>query len=188
MIIEQIRREHGYMIRLLAILKKKLVTLRDEKPINYSLVKEIVDYLCNYSEKTHHPKEDIIYRYYMQHYGAQHRAENEEMKNLEEEHIALSKKSHEFLDLVEMILRDAVVPQDVFIAQLESFIITQKSHLDIEEKEILPLINSTFSTQDWQAVESQWQQPDDDPVFGDTIADRYKQLAQRVRQTNAEEN
>ena len=161
--------------------------LRNEKSINYSLVKEIADYLCNYSEKTHHPKEDLIYLYYIEHYGAQHKVENQEMQNLEEEHIALSKKSHEFLDIVNMILRDAVVPQDVFIAQLESLIKAQKSHLDCEEKEILPLINDTFSAQDWLVVESQWEQPEDDPVFGANIADQYKQLAKRVRQKDTDE-
>lgn len=184
MIIEQIRREHGYMVRLLAILKKKLMALRDEKPINYTLVKEIVDYLCSYSEKTHHPKEDILYKYYIEHYGAENQVQGNTMKNLEADHIALAKRSHEFMDIVEMILQDAVVPQDVFMAQLESFIKAQKAHLDLEEQEILPVISNTFSTQDWQVVEGMWEHPGDDPVFGDTIADQYKQLAKRVRQAD----
>lgn len=184
MIIEQIRREHGYMVRLLAILKKKLTALRDEKPINYSLVKEIVDYLCSYSEKTHHPKEDILYQYYIEHYGAENQVRGNTMKNLEADHVALAKRSHEFMDIVEMILQDAVVPQDVFMAQLEGFIKAQKAHLDLEEQEILPVISNTFSTQDWQVVESMWEHPGDDPVFGDTIADQYKQLAKRVRQAD----
>ncbi|MEZ9891550.1 hemerythrin domain-containing protein, partial [Vibrio lentus] len=32
----------------------------------------------------------------------------------------------------------------------------------------------------------QWQLPEDDPVFGQTIADQYKQLADRVRQSEGE--
>ncbi|WED22345.1 hemerythrin domain-containing protein [Vibrio sp. JC009] len=186
MMIEQIRREHGYMVRLLAILRKKLNKIKEEQPINYSLVKEIVDYLSSHSESTHHPKEDILYQYYMEHYGAAHTVENQEMKNLELEHKVLSEKTHEFMGIVDMILQDAVVPLDVFSEQLESFILEQKRHLDFEEREILPLISETFTTEDWQAVESQWDKSDDDPVFGDTIADKYKQLAERVRQTEDE--
>lgn len=53
MMMEQIHREHGYMVRLLAILKKKWSMLKEEKPINYSLVKEIVDYLSTHSETVH---------------------------------------------------------------------------------------------------------------------------------------
>lgn len=186
MMIEQIRREHGYMVRLLAILRKKLNHIRNEEPINYSLVKEIVDYLSSHSESTHHPKEDILYQYYIDHYGAKHKEENREMQNLEEEHVALAQKTHEFLDIVDMILQDAVVPLDMFAQQLEKFIDDQKHHLDFEEKEILPVINDTFTTEDWQAVEKLWDKSDDDPVFGDTIADKYKQLAERVRQNDKE--
>ncbi|WP_375751296.1 hemerythrin domain-containing protein [Vibrio sp. HN007] len=186
MMIEQIRREHGYMVRLLAILRKKLNRIRSEEPINYSLIKEIVDYLSSHSESTHHPKEDILYQYYIKTYGAGDKVHNQEMKDLEKDHVELSAKTHDFLDIVEMILQDAVVPLDVFADQLESFIQEQKRHLDFEEHEVLPVINKTFTTHDWQAVESLWEQTDDDPVFGDTIADKYKQLAERVRQTDQE--
>lgn len=85
MMLERIHREHGYMVRLLAILRKKLIRLRDEEPINYSLVKEIVDYLCDHSERTHHPKEDLIYHYFIEKYG-----EQKQIQNLELEHIELS--------------------------------------------------------------------------------------------------
>lgn len=85
-----------------------------------------------------------------------------------------------------MILQDAVVPQDVFVSHLEEFIHSQKRHLELEERKILPLIEELFTTEDWQQVESLWGENDDDPVFGDTIADRYKQLADRVRQSDME--
>ncbi|MFC5076634.1 Hemerythrin HHE cation binding domain protein [Vibrio thalassae] len=181
MMIERIRREHGYMVRLLAILNRKLHLLESEQPINYNIVKEIVDYLANHSEKIHHPKEDILYRYFIDKYGAQ-----EPVENLESDHLELSEKTHDFLDVVEMILQDSVVPQQVFTSRLSLFIQDQKRHLDFEEQAVLPLIEKRFTTQDWQAVESQWTVVEDDPVFGDTIADRYKQLAARVRQNELE--
>ncbi|MDE1338947.1 hemerythrin domain-containing protein [Vibrio aestuarianus] len=181
MMIERIRREHGYMARLLAILRSKLHQLKNEQSVNYALLREIVDYLGSHSETVHHPKEDIIYRYYIEHYGQQN-----EIENLEKEHSELSGITHDFLDIVDMILQDAVVPQHVFIEQLEAFISSQKQHLELEEQSILPLISQTFTIADWQAVEVQWSQSEDDPVFGETIAEQYQQLAQRVRQTASE--
>ncbi|MDR9827472.1 hemerythrin domain-containing protein [Vibrio sp. FNV 38] len=181
MMIERIRREHGYMIRLLAMLRRKLVALKEEQTINYSLVREIVDYLANHSNSIHHPKEDILYHYYTEHYG-----HNQGMENLEDEHIALSNKTHDFLDLIEMILADAVIPQDVFIAQLEDFLSMQRKHLEFEEQSILPLIANAFTPQDWQQVEALWDKEDIDPVFGDTIADEYVLLADRVRRGERE--
>ncbi|GAM54245.1 hypothetical protein JCM19231_237 [Vibrio ishigakensis] len=181
MMLERIHREHGYMVRLLAILRKKLIRLRDEEPINYSLVKEIVDYLCDHSERTHHPKEDLIYHYFIEKYG-----EQKQIQNLEKEHVELSKLTHEFLDVVDMILQDAVVPSDLFSSQLENFIQQQKRHLDLEEQDIIPLIKQTFDISDWQHLEQEWGTQEEDPVFGETIADRYKQLAERVKQTEKE--
>lgn len=177
MIIERIRREHGYMSRLLAILRRKLVLLQDEKSVNYPLVKEIIDYLSSHSEAVHHPKEDLIYHYYVEKYGKQ-----SGVVDLEEDHKVLAGRTSEFLELIEMVLQDAVVPQDIIISQLSDFIKFQKAHLDMEEKEIIPLILDTFTEEDWAHVELQWSNSDDDPVFGDTIAERYKHLASRVRQ------
>ncbi|MGF1778847.1 hemerythrin domain-containing protein [Vibrio nomapromontoriensis] len=181
MMIERIRREHGYMVRLLAILNRKLHLLEREEPVNYSLIKEIVDYLTLHSEKIHHPKEDILYRYFIDHYGQQ-----STISNLELEHHELSDKTHDFLAIVEMILQDAVVPHEIFSTKLAEFIRNQKQHLDLEEQSVLPLIEKKFTTTDWQAVEALWTEVDDDPVFGDTIADQYKQLAERVRQNDYE--
>ncbi|ENM3790959.1 hemerythrin domain-containing protein [Vibrio cholerae] len=181
MMMERIRREHSYMVRLLSILRHKLDLVKSEQPINYSLLKEIVDYLASHSEKVHHQKEDILYRHYMAHYG-----DEQQVANLEREHQELAQITHQFLDVMEMILNDAVVPQDVFIEQLEAFLQGQKQHLELEEQSILPLINQTFELEDWQSVESQWQNNDDDPVFGETIAERYALLARRVRKSESE--
>ncbi|MCG3724985.1 hemerythrin domain-containing protein [Vibrio cincinnatiensis] len=181
MMIERIQREHGYMARLLAILRDKLQLLKAEKSVNYSLIKEIVDYLGSHSEAIHHPKEDIIYRYYIEHY-----AQEPTIDNLEKEHLQLAEQTQSFLNLIDMILQDAVVPQALFIDQLEAFIETQLHHLELEDKSVLPLINQTFSISDWQKVEAQWTNNEDDPVFGETIAERFSQLARRVRKSNAE--
>lgn len=181
MMIERIRREHGYMTRLLVILRSKLEALQAEESVNYSLIKEVVDYLSTHSEAVHHPKEDIIYHYYIEKYG-----NDDSMVNLEREHQELADKTHDFLNIIEMILHDAIVPQDLFIKQLEDFIVTQKLHLDVEEQSVLPKIIETFTVNDWRKVESQWNKSDADPLFGDTIADRYKQLAKLVRENSLE--
>ncbi len=177
MMIERIRREHGYMVRLLAVLKQKIAMLEQEQQINYSLLREIVTYLADHSERVHHPKEDIIYQYYLDKFGQQ-----QDIENLELEHKTLSTQTHAFLDTVDMILNDAIVPQDIFINQLKEFVHSQRRHLEMEEQSILPLITRSFTVKDWQAVEDMWSVNEDDPVFGDTIAEQYQQLAKRVRQ------
>ena len=117
MMLESIHTEHGYINRLLNILQQKLVAIENGQPVNYSLIKDIVEYLHKHAECCHHPKEDLLYRYYQQHY-----AESAEMQNLEAEHIALSGLTHDFADTVDMILMDAVIPLDVFADKLNTFV------------------------------------------------------------------
>ena len=181
MMIERIRREHGYMVRLLALLRHKLTKLKREGTVNYAVLRELVDYLTSHSEKVHHPKEDILYHHYQRHYG-----HNFEIENLEAEHQSLSERTHAFLDMVDMVLQDAIVPQDVFIDQLEAFLDIQKQHLEMEEQRVFPHIIDKFTIKDWQAVEEQWSTCEDDPVFGETIAEQYRQLADRVHQNEHE--
>ncbi|EKO3791244.1 hemerythrin domain-containing protein [Vibrio metschnikovii] len=181
MMLERIRREHEYMARLLTILREKLQLLNSEQLINYSLIKEIVDYLGSHSQSVHHPKENVLYHYYQQNYPTTTMVEN-----LEQEHELLAEQTQAFLLIVEMILQDAVVPQDVFIEKLTDFIEQQQRHLELEEQSVFPLIEDAFSISDWQQVESIWSGHEDDPVFGETIADRFTQLARRVRKSESE--
>ncbi len=101
-------------------MRHKLNEIKQERSINYALVGAVIDYLSTHSEKVHHPKEDILYHHFLEHYGKQRT-----MENLEQEHKDLARKTKEFSTVIEMILQDAVVPQDVFVSHLEDFIDSQ---------------------------------------------------------------
>ncbi|MFV0574345.1 MAG: hemerythrin domain-containing protein [Vibrio sp.] len=173
MLGEIISREHSYMVRLLVILDQKLQRLKEGKKINYSIINDVVTYLQKHSEKTHHPKEDIIYHYFIEHYGDQHN-----IANLEKEHQNLGAITEEFAQLISMVLHDAVVPNDVFVEHLSNFIYQQKKHLDFEEREILPALKKHFTAQDWKNVEELWGGEAHDPLFGQQIDEVYERLAE----------
>jgi len=178
MMLESIHTEHGYINRLLNILRQKLVAIQNGQPVNYCLIKDIVEYLQKHAECCHHPKEDLLYRYYQSHY-----AKSGEMQSLEDEHVELAKLTHEFADAVDMILMDAVIPLDVFAEKLNTFVMRQKAHLEFEEKHILPLIRRTFTAEDWVAVSAEYEKYDKcdfDPLFGDKVSERYRNLSKRL--------
>ncbi|AMG31066.1 hypothetical protein AL542_12350 [Grimontia hollisae] len=171
MLVASIRRDHRNISQLLKLLSRKLRAIQQEKPVNYGLIKDTVLYLQEHAEKYHHPKEDLIYHYYLQHYP-----DAEGVARLDDEHQALSDLTAEFADTVEMILMDAVIPLDLFVEKLNRFVGCQKAHLDLEEKTILPVLEQTLTTGDWTYLQSQWEE-EADPLFGEQVADRFKELA-----------
>ncbi|UTV27305.1 hemerythrin domain-containing protein [Photobacterium atrarenae] len=175
MMLESIHTEHGYMMRLLNILRQKLAAIQQGKDVNYQLLKDIVEYLQKHAECCHHPKEDLLYRYYQSHYD-----DCREMKDLELEHTELARLTQEFSDTVDMILMDAVIPLDVFADKLNIFVQRQIAHLEFEEKHIFPLIRNKFTAQDWVAVSAQYEECACDPLFGDQVSERYRGLAERL--------
>lgn len=175
MLIESIYKEHGYINRIIQLLDSKLSRLEDEKSVNYNVIRESVDYLSLVAEKVHHPKEDMIYQYYVDHYG-----KHEGLANLLIEHHTLSGDTEDFSITIEMILNDAIVPKERFKEQLKAFTCRIRQHLELEEKEILPFLKTHLTVADWKELESHWVEVED-PVFGRQVNKRYLELAGRVR-------
>ena len=131
-----------------------------------------------YADKYHHPKEELIYNYYLNSCAVASDIEH----RLRLDHQRLKDETLELNAVVEMILMDAVVPLDQFSSKLEHYINSQFNHLKFEDTELLPAIAKALSADDWKQIEQNWQHADlDDPLFGRKVAQRYQQLAERIK-------
>jgi len=177
--LDIIHNDHRNINQLLRILRKKIVALENDESINYQLVKVIISYLKNYSDKYHHPMEDMIYAYYLK-----YRVVPDEVANrLEREHASIKKATIALDELIEMVLLDAIVPQQQCIDRLTKFVDMQALHLMYEESQIIPAIRDSLTADDWSNLQQQWQHNHyDDPLFGDQIAEEYRALAERINQ------
>ena len=63
--LSSLHKDHLNIARLLTLLKHKLAAIRHEQQVSYFLLRDVVDYLREVSDKHHHPKEDMIYDYYL---------------------------------------------------------------------------------------------------------------------------
>ncbi len=174
-----IHNDHANMSLLLKLLRKKIQLLEKDEEIDYRLIKTIITYLRNYSDKYHHPMEDLIYDYYIK-----YRVVSDEVAmRLSQEHKAIKKVTVELDELLDMILLDAIVPKEQCIEKLRNFVELQSAHLAYEEQEILPLIKDSLSADDWSNLEKQWQHDEyKDPLFGENVSDQYRTLARRIKQ------
>ncbi len=68
----------------------------------------------------------------------------------------------------------------MFADKLNTFVARQKAHLEFEEKHVFPLIRQKFTAEDWIAVSAEFEECDCDPLFGDKVSERYRNLADRL--------
>ena len=170
--LSSLHKDHLNITRLLTLLKQKLAAIRNEQPVSYFLLRDVVDYLREVSDKYHHPKEDMIYDYYLKYRVA---------NRLHEEHARLLDAGTELKEMVEMILMDAVIPLDQFVARLEQFIEQQEAHMNYEEGVIFPHLRDSLTEDDWRHLEQLWQnRAINDPLFGAEVSQHFQALAKQL--------
>lgn len=183
--LQLIRNDHKNLAILIHLLQDKLRRLRQDEPINYGLIRDVVAYMQEYADRYHHKFEDVIYDYYLKHKTG---AASAAINRLEQEHDRIASDTAAFRELIEMILLDSVVPRDAFVERLDAFVEQQLRHMDYEEREILPELEKMFTAADWQAIAASLPGHDGDaqatstvqrmdPLFGDEVAHRYRDLA-----------
>lgn len=174
-----IHNDHIKMSQLLTVLRKRIQCLEQDENIDYRLIKAVISYLRDYSDKYHHPMEELIYDYYLKHY-----AEDQDIAlRLSEEHQLIKEVTVDLDELLEMILLDAIVPKAVCIEKLTQFVSLQAAHLAYEEQHILPLIEKHLTADDWAKLDKLWQYKDyNDPLFGKNVLAQYKKLSEVIKQ------
>lgn len=170
--LARIHTDHRHISTLLAVLARKVIKLRSGQEINLSLVRDVVDYLQRYADRSHHPMEDILYQYYLDKKG-----ESGDVHRLAMEHRQLQKITEQLFDTLTMILNDAVVPRDRLIDEIDGFVEIQRKHLQEEEGQILPLLEEHLDDNDWETVRKLVANKlVDDPLFGESGDREYEDL------------
>jgi len=152
-----IAKDHEKVESLLNVLTEQLAELGSEQQsVNFTLMGEIVSYLRNYIDRYHHPKEDLIYSYYLENY-----VEDADMPNrLASEHQNLNFLSRELSHSLNMIQLDSVMPFDELTVQLREFVDKQRAHIQYETDIVMPLMTEKFSADDWCHIDHLWKNGD----------------------------
>ena len=171
-VLTELHQDHVNLNKLLAVLQNKLERLKHGEMPNFILLADAVDYISNYADAYHHPREDEMYAYFS---DAGEPELKEAIAQCCEDHRTLKQYSTELLEAVDCILNDAVVPMDQFVAKLEAFLDHQIDHLNLEEGTIFPLLDDMTTDEQWCELEQKLPKMDD-PLFGEQQKERYIEL------------
>jgi len=157
-------------------MKEKLVRLQREESIDYSLLEDAVLYIESFVDGYHHPKEDIIYQYIIDHDLDNNRVFQHKL----DDHDDIKKITLDLKQVLHSINLDIIVSRNSVINELEAFIHVSNNHLNDEEHNTFPLIERLLNDEDWLNIAQLMPEYCEDPLFGRNLKEDYLDLSHRL--------
>ncbi|MBT3915935.1 MAG: hemerythrin domain-containing protein [Rhodospirillaceae bacterium] len=181
-VLDALREEHRNFSRVLEILAHQIALFEKAEEPDYDLAEKIIEYLINFPDLSHHPKEDLLY----QKLRLRDQRIADIMGDLETEHQKLAELTTAFEANLKNVLLDAEQPRAEFIDAAKEFIDFFRSHIMLEELRFFPAALRALSAADWREIEDSLAQSDD-PIFGDNIAVPYIDLRDQIYEIATEQ-
>jgi hemerythrin-like domain-containing protein len=170
-LLEKLGRDHRNLEKILEMLTNQLDNFYAGKESNFDLKIELMEYLEAFADKGHHPLENIIYAV-----GMERAPERRELfERLCHQHQDLNRLTSRFRHSLEGVLHEAVISRAELETQGREFIALQHLHLDLEDREVFPLLEATLTEDDWKRLETSIPRHDD-PVFETPDRIRFQNL------------
>ena len=175
-IMVELHQDHIHLSRLLKMLDRHVKVLQNDGDPDFIMMIDIVEYIRNYSDFHHHPKEDHVYKVF--------KASSDQVTHIIDgllnEHQQIPKVTIAFKQLLDGALNGSIIiNRNELSERISNFIDIQTSHLNVEEEKLFPLINKMMKNRDWAEVEAQMKDKND-PLFGEKAEEDFEYLHQMM--------
>jgi hemerythrin-like domain-containing protein len=175
-IIQQLIRDHRNMARLLDVLQEELEQYRHTKQVDSEVLSRLIDYILNFPDLRHHPREDLIFRHLKQ----KNPSNLQQMENILTEHRELAALTRRLSAAVRNLWQDVEMPRSAFEALIKRYIETHRQHMREEEELYFPEALASLRPSDWAKIETEAAPPGTDPLFGGRTDAEYQALHDRI--------
>lgn len=167
--------EHVYFNQLLSLLRRQVdVFHRGEQP-NYELMQDIIAYLREYSDRFHHPREDVAFARLAEHCPDLDLV----LARLMQEHRVIAHAGEKLLEQLRAIEGGAVVPRAELEAAAATYLVYYSNHIVTEEEDVVTRAAKALTEDDWEAVRVAVP-VGRDPLFGGDPQERYRELRRQI--------
>ena len=174
-ILNKLHDDHINFIKLLTYLEKQYHLLEDCERSELGTVLDAIMYMKEYPDYIHHPLENIVFKYYLDHYEEAH----EKITELLLEHEEMPLLTNKLIDMLQGALAGRPQLRDELCRYLEKYIAIQKEHMNEEEAHVYPILNSTLNENDWNNIDNKLAHVED-PLFGEKVKKSYQGLIQQI--------
>jgi hemerythrin-like domain-containing protein len=175
-IMLHLHNEHKYMTKLLNVLVEQVTVIDEGGTPDLNIMYDVARYMAEFSDVSHHPREDIIYRKLAErdtHVKA-------EVVNLLIEHESSVKKTDSLLISIQDALDNPSTEAIQSVRhRCDDYVSSLNTHMDLEESQVFPRILEVLTDADWADIINDIQ-PQQDPLFGKDVEKRYEELLEVV--------
>ncbi len=167
--------EHVYFNQLLGVLLRQVDLFHGGGQPNYELMQDIISYLRDYSDRVHHPREDVAF--------ARLALRCPDLKlvlaRLEQEHRVIAQAGEALSELIQAVIGGAVIRRAELETAAATYLVYYGNHIAKEEEDVLARAAKELTVEDWEAVRNAVPVIRD-PLFGRDTADRYRELRRQI--------
>jgi hemerythrin-like domain-containing protein len=167
--------EHVNFARLLDLLETQVAAFHKGSRPNYDLMVDIVYYLRNYTDRFHHPREDVAFARIVEREPKMTLVIN----RLLQEHRVIAAAGDELFKRLNEVAADAIAPRAALEAAAATYLVYYRHHLATEEREVIPRAEQLLKREDWAAVAATAPAASD-PLFGDNVEARFVELRRQI--------
>lgn len=167
--------EHAYFAQLLRLLRKEVDVFHAGGEPNYGLMVDIVRYLREYSDRVHHPSEDIAFERLVR-YCPDLRLV---LARLQQEHRVIAVAGEELLAMIEAVVTGSVARRERIESAAATYLVYYESHIAREESEVLARAGAHLTPADWDAVRNGVTALPD-PLFGKDPHEHFRELRRQI--------
>lgn len=167
--------EHMRFARLLDFLERQMAAFHAGEHPEYDLMREVVHYLRHFADRFHHPREDVAFARLAERDPDMQLSINRRLQ----EHRVITVAGEALLKHLDDILEDAVIERAAVEAAAATYLVYYRHHLNAEETGVLPRAAQLLTPADWAAVAAAVP-AGADPLFGDDVGARYRELRVQI--------
>jgi hemerythrin-like domain-containing protein len=167
--------DHMYFRRLLDRLQKEVDLFATGERPNYELMLDILTYLREFSDRIHHPREDVAFACLARRFPDMQLV----LARLQQEHRVIAHAGETLRSHLADILDDTIVPRAELEAAAATYLVYYGNHIAKEEEDVVTRAAAALKCEDWDAVRDAVPHAED-PLFGSKPEEHFRQLRRQI--------